>query len=354
MIIDVHGHFTTTPPQVADFRQRQQQWFKTHGTALPDAPPAVTDDEIREGIEPRQLRRMMERGVDLTIFSPRAIGMDHHTCDEASNIVWARYCNDLIDRVCRLYPERFIGVCQLPQAAGVRPGAAVLEEIDRRIGEQGFIGVNLNPDPTGGRWSDPPLWDKDWWYPLYERLVHWDVPAMLHVSGCCNPHFEPAVASHYLNGDTTAFVQCMTSEVFRDFPSLRFVIPHGGGAVPFHWGRFRGLAQDRGLPELEEGVLRNVWFDTCVYHQAGIDLMGRVLPAKNILFASETFGAVQGIDPRNNQAFDDTQRYIDASPEFDERTRRSVYALNALQVYPRLRQHAAVARWLATTGQGDG
>jgi len=354
MIIDVHGHFTTTPPQVADFRQRQQQWFKTHGTALPDAPPAVTDDEIREGIEPRQLRRMMERGVDLTIFSPRAIGMDHHTCDEASNIVWARYCNDLIDRVCRLYPERFIGVCQLPQAAGVRPGAAVLEEIDRRIGEQGFIGVNLNPDPTGGRWSDPPLWDKDWWYPLYERLVHWDVPAMLHVSGCCNPHFEPAVASHYLYGDNTAFVQCMTSEVFRDFPSLRFVIPHGGGAVPFHWGRFRGLAQDRGLPELEEGVLRNVWFDTCVYHQAGIDLMGRVLPAKNILFASETFGAVQGIDPRNNQAFDDTQRYIDASPEFDERTRRSVYALNALQVYPRLRQHAAVARWLATTGQGEG
>lgn len=354
MIIDVHGHFTTTPPQVADFRQRQQQWFKTHGTALPDAPPAVTDDEIREGIEPRQLRRMMERGVDLTIFSPRAIGMDHHTCDEASNIVWARYCNDLIDRVCRLYPERFIGVCQLPQAAGVRPGAAVIEEMDRRIGEQGFIGVNLNPDPTGGRWSDPPLWDKNWWYPLYERLVHWDVPAMLHVSGCCNPHFEPAVASHYLNGDTTAFVQCMTSEVFRDFPSLRFVIPHGGGAVPFHWGRFRGLAQDRGLPELEEGVLRNVWFDTCVYHQAGIDLMGRVLPAKNILFASETFGAVQGIDPRNNQAFDDTQRYIDASPEFDERTRRSVYALNALQVYPRLRQHAAVARWLATTGQGEG
>ena len=88
--------------------------------------------------------------------------------------------------------------------------------------------------------------------------------------------------------------------------------------------------------------------------EAGIDLMGRVLSAKNILFASETFGAVQGIDPRTNQAFDDTQRYIDASPEFDERTRRSVYALNALQVYPRLRQHPAVARWLVTTGQGEG
>jgi len=138
----------------------------------------------------------------------------------------------------------------------------------------------------------------------------------------------------------------MTSSIFEDFPTLRFVIPHGGGAVPFHWGRFRGLAQDRGLPEPEENVLRNVWFDTCVYHQAGIDLMGRVLPAKNILFASETFGAVQGIDPRTGHAYDDTQRYIDASPEFNAQTRSAVYGLNALQVYPRLRRHPRVSAWL--------
>jgi len=29
-----------------------------------------------------------------------------------------------------------------------------------------------------------------------------------------------------------------------------------------------------------------VYFDTCVYHQAGIDLMLKVLPTKNVLFAS--------------------------------------------------------------------
>ncbi len=48
------------------------------------------------------------------------------------------------------------------------------------------------------------------------------------------------------------------------------MIPHGGGAAPYHWGRYRGLAQAMKKPELREHLLRNVFFfDTCVYHQPG-------------------------------------------------------------------------------------
>lgn len=343
MIIDVHGHFTTTPPQVAGFRKRQVQYFEQTGRALDEPPPLVTDQEIRAGIEPNQLRKMNERGIDLTIFSPRAMGMDHHSADEASNVVWARYCNDLVARACELFPDRFVPACQLPQAAGVPPRDRVFEELDRCAGERGFVAANLNPDPSGGRWSDPPLWDRQWWYPLYEKLVSLDIPVMIHVSGSCNPNFNPAVASHYLNGDTAAFVQCMTSDLFKDFPTLRFVIPHGGGAVPYHWGRFRGIAQDMGLAPLEESVLRNVYFDTCVYHQPGIDLLLEVVPSANILFASETVGAVQGIDPRTGQAFDDTRRYVDASRSGDSLSRKRIFSDNALGVYPRLRDHPACA-----------
>jgi 4-oxalmesaconate hydratase len=341
MIIDVHGHFTTTPPQVADFRKRQVAHFERTGHALPDAPPVVSDEEIRAGLEPNQLRKMRERGVDLTIFSPRAIGMDHHTCDEASTVVWARYANDLVYRACQLYPQQFVPACQLPQAAGVPPRERVFEELQRCVVERGFVAANLNPDPTGGRWTDPPLWDRDWWYPLYEKLVELDIPAMIHVSGSCNPHFNPAVAAHYLNGDTAAFVQCMTSDLFKDFPTLRFVIPHGGGAVPYHWGRYRGIAQDMGLAPLEESVLRNVYFDTCVYHQPGIDLLLKVVPDANILFASETVGAVQGVDPQTGHAFDDTRRYIDASVSATPAARQRIFESNALGVYPRLRSHPA-------------
>ena len=81
------------------------------------------------------------------------------------------------------------------------------------------------------------------------------------------------------------------SDLFKEFPTLKFIIPHGGGAVPYHWGRFRGLAQDMGRPVLDELLLKNVFFDTCVYHQAGIDCLLKVVPIKNILFASEMVGA---------------------------------------------------------------
>ena len=57
-----------------------------------------------------------------------------------------------------------------------------------------------------------------------------------------------------------------------------------------------------------------MFFDTCVYHQPGIDLLLKVIPADNILFGSEMVGAVRGIDPETGLYYDDTKRYIDAAP----------------------------------------
>ena len=197
----------------------------------------------------------------------------------------------------------------------------------------GFVGANLNPDPSGGYWDGPPLPDR-YWYPLYEALCELDVPAMVHVSAACNPHFH-TTGSHYLGADTTAFMQLLTSDLFADFPDLRLVIPHGGGAVPYHWGRFRGLAQDMGRPPLDELLLGNVFFDTCVYHQAGIDCLLAVIPADNVLFASEMVGAVRGIDPETGHHYDDTRRYLDAAGLSDE-DRTKIFETNARRVFPRL------------------
>jgi 4-oxalmesaconate hydratase len=238
----------------------------------------------------------------------------------------------LIARVVEIFPGNFAGACQLPQTPNGALDACVAE-LRRCVEELGFVGCNLNPDPSGGHWTSPPLWDR-YWYPIYEKIVEYDIPAMIHVSTSCNPAFH-TTGAHYLNADTTAFMQCVTSDLFRDFPALRFVIPHGGGAAPYHWGRFRGLAQELGKPLLTEHVLRNVYFDTCVYHQPGIDLLTRVIPADNILFASEMIGAVRGIDPQTGHHFDDTKRYIDAA-HVDPEDRRRIFEANARRVYPRL------------------
>ena len=331
LIIDCHGHYTTAPAQLPKFRAAQLAHFKDASAPAPVLVP-MSDDEIRESIEKNQLRLLRERGADMTIFSPRASGMAHHEGDESVSKTWTRVCNDLIKRVVDLFPEVFIGVCQLPQSPGVSIRNSV-EELERCVKELGFVGCNLNPDPSGGHWTAPPLTDKAW-YPFYEKMTELDVPAMIHVSSSCNPNFH-ATGAHYINADTTAFMQFIQGDLFRDFPKLRFVIPHGGGAVPYHWGRYRGLADGLKRPPLKEHVMKNVFFDTCVYHQPGIDLLFEVIDIDNILFGSEMVGAVPGIDPETGFNFDDTKRYIDnlgLSPE----NRTKVFEGNARRVYPRL------------------
>ena len=258
--------------------------------------------------------------------------MEHHVGDAGISQGWTRVCNDLIHRCCSLYPGNFAAVCQLPQSPGVPPKNSVTE-LERCVKELGFIGCNLNPDPSGGHWKDPPLTDR-WWYPIYEKMVELDVPAMVHVSSSCNANFH-ATGAHYINADTTAFMQFITSDLFKHFPALKFIIPHGGGAVPYHWGRYRGLAQDMKRPPLKDSLLKNVWFDTCVYHQAGIDLLLKVIPADNILFAGEVVGAVRGIDPESGHHYDDTRRYIDGNKAISAEDKKKIFEGNARKVYSR-------------------
>ncbi|TLY73490.1 MAG: amidohydrolase [Gammaproteobacteria bacterium] len=331
MIIDCHGHYTTAPGAHQKFRDAQIAALKDP-TAPAAKPGAISADEIRETIEKNQLRLQQQRGSDLTLFSPRASAMGHHLGNEAISSAWTRANNDLIKRVVDLYPENFVGVCQLPQSPGV-PIANSVAELERCIRELNFVGCNLNPDPSGGHWTAPPLTDRHW-YPFYEKMVELDVPAMIHVSASCNPNFH-ATGAHYINADTTAFMQFIEGDLFRDFPPLRFIIPHGGGAVPYHWGRYRGLADMLKRPPLEEHVMKNVFFDTCVYHQPGIDLLVRVIDIGNILFGSEMVGAVRGIDPRTGHYFDDTRRYIDAL-SLSAAEKERIYEKNARRVFPRL------------------
>ncbi len=331
MIIDCHGHYTTTPPAVGEWREAQTAAVAGDPAHVGElGTMAVTDDEIRASLEGAQLRLQRQRGTDLTIFSPRASWMGHHVGNEHTSRFWSQHQNDLIRRVCDLYPDNFAPACQLPQSPGVSIDGSVAE-LERCVTEMGFVGCNVNPDPTGGFWTGPPLSDRHWW-PLWEKLCELDVPAMVHVSAACNENFH-TTGSHYLGADTTAFMQALTSGFLGDFPGLRLVIPHGGGAVPYHWGRFRGMAQDHGWDF--DALLDHIWFDTCVYHQAGVDLLVDVVPVDNIVFASEMVGAVRGVDPDRGEHYDDTKLYVDRA-SLSDGDRQKIFEDNARRVYPRL------------------
>ncbi len=334
MIIGCHGHYTTAPRGFAFWRDGQIAALNDPKGVPSKGAVNITDDDIRETLETCQLRLQRERGTDLVLFSPGAGRMADHIGDATTSLHWSLHCNDLIHRTCSLFPDKFAGVCQLPQSPGVPP-ANCIDELERCVNELGFVGCNLNPDPSGGYWKDPPLTDR-WWYPLYEKMAELEVPAMIHVAASSNPNFH-GTGAHYINGDTAAFMQFLTLDLFKDFPTPKFIIPHGDGAAPYHRGHYLGLALDMKRPPLGELLLNNVFFDTCVYHGAGIALMAKVISIDNIIFASEmVVGAVRGVDPETGHNFDDTRRYIDAVPWFTEVDRAKIYEGNARRVYPRL------------------
>lgn len=209
MIIDIHGHYTTEPAQLFAFRKAQ---LAGENATL----PAISDDELRESVEPNQLRVLRERGGDLMVFSPRASGMEHHVPDASIANAWAQASNDLVHRVNELYPEHFAPVAQLPQTPGGNH-AGVIAELQRTVTELGFVGANLNPDPSG-TWAGKPMTDESW-FDLYEVVQALDIPVMIHVSTACNPNFH-TLGAHYLNADTSVFMQLLQSDLFQRFPGL--------------------------------------------------------------------------------------------------------------------------------------
>ena len=231
VIIDCHGHYTTAPAQLQQFRDAQL-------AALDGAPrrrsAPISDDELRESVEGNQLRILRERGGDLMIFSPQGVGHGAPRArpgDRRRLGAGEQRPGRPGGRAVPGALRRRSASCRRPRAARWTTSSPSCAAASRSCG---FVGANLNPDPSGGFWTSPPLTDP-YWFPVYEALVELDVPAMVHVSSSCNPNFH-ALGAHYLNADTSAFMQLLEGDLFERFPTLRLVIPHGGGAVPVPLG----------------------------------------------------------------------------------------------------------------------
>ena len=186
-------------------------------------------------------------GTDLTLFSPRASWMGHHFGNELISRYWTEHSNDLIYRVTQALSRTTSSACASCRNRQMCRPKNCIPELERCVTELGFVGCNLSPDTSGGYWQDPPLTDR-YWYPLYEKMVELDVPAMVHVSATCNPAFHQT-GSHYLNADTTAFMQFVQQPAALQGlsdPAIHHSARRRRG--PYHWGRYRGMNLDLGRP----------------------------------------------------------------------------------------------------------
>lgn len=329
MILDAHTHYTTAPAELMAYRGGQ---IATMARPI-KGELRISEEQVRRTLEASQLKAMKERGTDHALFSPRAASMGHYFGSERISRYWTEVNNELIHRVCQLYPDKFSGVCMLPQFPGVSPKSCV-EELERCVKEFGFVGCLLNPDPTGGAGMSPSLGDEHW-YPVYEKLVELDAPATIHVTASINPALHSS-STYYISSDTSAVIELLDSRVFEDFPTLKIVIPHGGGAVPFQFARYRAQAIREKRPPFEERI-KKLYFDTAIYSTDAMEMLIRVIGVDNLLFASEMFGAANAIDPKTGKNFEDSKQYLDRVEWLSEADRKKIFEGNARRVYSRVK-----------------
>jgi 4-oxalmesaconate hydratase len=333
MIIDSHQHFVRLAkhPDVEGFREKQLAGKN------PDALPEISDADIGKTLQ-TVIGLMEQRKIDMAFASPRAKAMATHDGTVEQNALWADLNNSLVLRACQLNAGRFAPVGMLGQHQSC-PGPQVAKQMERWANE-GFVAFNLDPDGTGGRWTNQPFTGKQN-YPIFEAAQALDVPLVIHGSESINANF-PHTAVQYLVADITGFVQLMMAkQLFKDFPTLRFLIPHAGGALPCQLGRWRAVAKfnDWASPDEILGS-GNVFVDTCVYSDMNMRMLFEAVPLDNILFGSECDGAFPGVmNPEINDHADNTRRYVEQA-SLNAADQKRVFSGNAQRVYPR------ASRWI--------
>lgn len=329
MIIDSHAH-VVVPPESYKFMAEL-----VASRANPSSAPVLTDEAVRKAGQ--SIIDIMDRvGTDIQFLSPRPYMQMHSIKPARVTELWTRHINDLIQRTVQMFPKRFRAVAGLPQHRDTSP-VNCLAELEFRVKEQGFIGCLLNPDPTEGDGPPPPGLGDAFWYPLYEKLCELDVPALVHSASSCHP--RESYTLKFINEESIAIVSLMESKVFERFPGLQLVVPHGGGAIPYHMGRFRSWAVRRGGPSFDE-KLRRLHFDTCTYDKNALELLFKTVGADRVLFGTEKPGTGSARDPVSGRDYDDLKPVIESIEFLSAEDRRNVFECNCARVYRRFRADA--------------
>jgi len=338
MIIDVHGH-VTAPAELYSYKSTLLASRGYHGKGS----TGISDERMHQAVT-RHLDLLRRVGTDVQFLSPRPFQLMHSEQPESIVRWWVEANNDVIARQCRAYPDVFRGVCGLPQTPDGSIQACV-EELDRCVREHEFIGCLINPDPTEGTGLMPTL-DDEYWYPLYERMVDLDVPGLIHSTACKN--FRESYSAHFITEESIAVLNLCKAEsrVFSDFPTLRLIVSHGGGSVPYQIGRWRAhrFREQEANPSLEsfDASLRRLYYDTVLYNQESLDFLFRLIGTDRCMFGTENPGSGSSRDPMTGAWLDDLKPVIEGIDWLSEGDRSRIFEANARAVFPRLQVSAPV------------
>jgi len=332
MIIDCHAHIVA-PETLYAYKGN----LIANAGATGYNPPKISDEAVLKATQ-SNVEIQKKVGTDVQFISPRPFQMMHsqRPAKIVQYFTWAT--NDLIARSVAAAPDRFRGVGSMPQAPGTEP-KDWLKEIDRCINDLGFIGILLNPDPSEGWNTTPPLGDP-YWYPIYEKMCELDIPALVHSSSCCNE--RESYSGHFITEESIAILSLLSSRVFLDFPQLKLIVGHGGGSVPYQYGRWeaeRLLPAYSGNQELKESFrdsMRRLYYDTCLHYKPSLELLFHLVGPDRCLFGTENPGSGSALNKAIGRNWDDIKSTIDEIEFLSTGDRTAILGENAKKLFPRL------------------
>ncbi len=329
LIIDIHGH-TTAPGELYGYNYQIMANRGEFGRGN----PRMSDERIEAAMK-GHLEQLAKVGTDMQFIAPRPWGLPNAGGDEKTLQWMAQAANDLIARQVELHPTVLRGIAGLPQVAGVSPRNC-LEELERCAKELGFVGCMINPDPGEGDGKTPGMGD-EFWYPLYEKMVELDMPGLVHTGACQSP--RETQSEHFITEESIAALSLLRSRVFQDFPSLKLVIAHGGGSVPYQVGRYRagrfGELRRGAETERFDESLRRLYFDTVLYSQESVELLLKVAGVDRCLFGTDRPGTGSVVDPDGGRELDDIRTTIEQIPWLAEEQRQRIFEGNTREAYSR-------------------
>ena len=117
------------------------------------------------------------------------------------------------------------------------------------------------------------------------------------------------------------------------FPTLKIVVCHGGGAIPYQLGRFESGTLRREGAERFSQRLRRLYYDTVLYTPEAIELLVKVAGVDQCLFRAECQGVGSSVNPETGRHMDDVAHHIKSFDWLSETEREKILSGNARRVF---------------------
>lgn len=311
--IDVHHHI------LPDFF-----WRETNDGAQPvgGIAPAPWD-------EVSTLAFMDDAGIDVAVTSISTPGV--HVGDDARARDLARRCNELAASMIQKQPDRFGGFAALP-----------LPDVDGALNELAYAldvlkldGAVLFSNANGVYLGDQRF------EPLFEELERRRAVVFVH------PTASPDPVAHRLGlpdslidftADTTrAVAQMLYSNRFARTPSVKYILSHAGGVIPYLAGRFAIVDEMNVIPGADvrgtaAAMLRRLHYDTALsFSPAVLNMLREVVGLTQVLFGTDNPYLRRDMAVRSAE-------HVRQTTALSEDERQAVLHRNAQRLFPRLRQ----------------